>query len=309
MKISVIIPLYNKANSVEKCLNSVFQQSQQPFEIIVVNDGSTDGSDQFVSAMKHPLVKLVNQPNMGVSAARNRGILESGGEWIAFLDADDIWLPDYLSTISYLSENYPNANVLATSYYLQDSNGDRKSIILNNIEFSGSDGILNNYFEVASSSHPPLWSSAIVIKKTSLNFVGGFPCDVTAGEDLITWAKLAVHYKIAYTISCCSVFIQEPAHTYDDKPNRIPQFPDMVGKQLIDLVKTNKGVPGIRKYVSLWFKMRASMFLRLGRKHSALIEICKSLVYNPLNWRVVLYIFLLPFPDSFINRSFKRFGQ
>jgi glycosyltransferase involved in cell wall biosynthesis len=309
MKISVIIPLYNKVNSIANCLNSVFQQSYKPFEIIVVNDGSIDGSAQIVSGMKNSLVKLINQPNMGVSSARNRGILEANGDWIAFLDADDIWLPDYLSTISYLFEQYPEANVLATSYYLQDHNGIRKNIILNKIDFSGSYGILNNYFEVASCSHPPICSSAVVIKRSLLDFVGGFPSDIMAGEDLITWAKLAANNLIAFSIIPFSVFIQAPAHTYNDKPNRIPQVPDKVGKELMELAKMNKGVVGIRKYVSLWFKMRASIFLRLGRKPAAFIEICKSLAYNPLNGKSVLYLFLVPFPVRFINRIFKKFGN
>ena len=107
MKISVVIPLYNKRTSVIRALNSVLSQTIQPEEIIVVNDGSTDGSEQLVNELNHPLVRLINQPNAGVSAARNRGIKEAKGDWIAFLDADDEWMPEYLETIKSLSEKYP----------------------------------------------------------------------------------------------------------------------------------------------------------------------------------------------------------
>ena len=87
--ISVVIPLYNKEKEIARTLRSVLAQTSQPLEIIVVDDGSTDGGAEVVRAIGSPLVRLVRQSNAGVCAARNRGIAESTGEYIALLDADD----------------------------------------------------------------------------------------------------------------------------------------------------------------------------------------------------------------------------
>lgn len=97
-KISVVVPLYNKAPYVERTLHSITSQSFGDFEVIVVDDGSTDGGPDIVRALADPRVRLVTQPNMGPGAARNRGISEAQGELLAFLDADDEWLPQFLET-------------------------------------------------------------------------------------------------------------------------------------------------------------------------------------------------------------------
>ena len=90
---SVIIPLYNKVADILATVQSVLEQSFSDFELIVVNDGSTDGSEQVIKELieDHSNVRLVNQENQGVSAARNRGILEASGEYVALIDGDDIW--------------------------------------------------------------------------------------------------------------------------------------------------------------------------------------------------------------------------
>ena len=89
--ISVIIPLYNKAASIRRTLRSVVEQRVQPREIIVVDDGSTDGSAEIVQSLNAPLVRLLRQQNQGVSAARNRAMAEASGRWVALLDGDDVW--------------------------------------------------------------------------------------------------------------------------------------------------------------------------------------------------------------------------
>ena len=116
MRITVVIPLYNKQDTIQRALQSVFTQTVQPEEIIVVNDGSSDGSEKVVESMYHQLVKLIHQPNAGVSSARNFGIKEAKGDWIAFLDADDFWDIDFLETIMDLNTNYPEARVIMTAY-------------------------------------------------------------------------------------------------------------------------------------------------------------------------------------------------
>lgn len=94
--ISVVIPLYNKAHTIVNTLSTVINQIYTDFEIVIVNDGSTDnGVNTIVQHFSDPRIRIINQPNAGVSAARNRGVQESIYQYIAFLDADDEWHPDY----------------------------------------------------------------------------------------------------------------------------------------------------------------------------------------------------------------------
>ena len=95
MDISVIIPTYNRRNTLSRAVNSVLNQIYKPIEIIVVDDGSTDGTKEMFSEM-YPLVRYIYQANSGVSLARNMGIKSASGDWIALLDSDDEWLPDKL---------------------------------------------------------------------------------------------------------------------------------------------------------------------------------------------------------------------
>lgn len=105
--ISVVIPLYNKAPHIERALNSILSQTIQPIEIVVVDDGSTDGGPKIVENFNYPNIRLIRQEHQGVSIARNRGITESKGGLISFLDADDVWLPGYLEEINKLRERFP----------------------------------------------------------------------------------------------------------------------------------------------------------------------------------------------------------
>lgn len=309
MEISVVIPLYNKKEAIISTIESVLSQSFLPQEIIVVNDGSTDGSEELVRKFDSSLVKLIDQTNKGVSIARNKGVENASADWIAFLDADDIWLDNYLESLFTLHQKFPQANLLATSYQFENYIGQRSDIILNKIPFEGEFGMMSNYFEVASCSHPPICSSSVIIRKKSLQKVGGFPKNIKSGEDLITWARLAVDNEIAYTLKPGAVFVQAASHTYDDKPNRIPQDPDYVGDNLVVLLRSNREVSHLKKYIAHWAKMRASVYLRLGYKSKAWKEIKKSLAYDASNRKLYFYLILLFFPDSMVRKVFKSLAS
>lgn len=118
--ISVVIPLYNKEPIIEKSLFSVLSQDYDDFEVIVVNDGSTDKSAEIVKGISDPRIRLIEQTNGGPSKARNTGVQNAKGEWIVFLDADDEFLPAALSKFHSLIQKYPNVGMFGCSYVTND---------------------------------------------------------------------------------------------------------------------------------------------------------------------------------------------
>ena len=123
MKYSVVIPLYNKEHYIAGTLRSVLTQTFPDYEVIVVDDGSTDHSLQACKEVRSDKIRIVQQVNQGVSAARNKGIELAEGEYICFLDADDTWHPDYLQNIETIVQKYPQSDIFVTAYRIIYANG------------------------------------------------------------------------------------------------------------------------------------------------------------------------------------------
>ncbi|GHS97418.1 glycosyl transferase [Bacteroidia bacterium] len=309
--ISIVIPLYNKERQIENTLNSVFSQTFQDFEIVIVNDGSTDNSAGIVKKIDDKRIQLIEQKNQGVSVARNTGIQAAKYNYIALLDADDEWKPAYLETQIDLIRTFPECQVFACAYVFKK--GKKITlVVLNKIPFQGEKGLLTNYFEVASCSHPPLWTSAVVVKKEAIQSVGGFPEHVTSGEDLLTWARLAVRYQIAYSIKAEALFVFDQSHEISAVPSRPHDQNDVVGDGLTHLYQEEKRLTTkkqLKKYLSLWYKMRASVYLRLSDKKLTLKYSVQSLKYDKANWKVYLFMLMAILPVRFQQIIKKHYPQ
>lgn len=288
--ITVVIPLYNKENTIVTALESVLAQTYQDFEVVVVDDGSTDGGAAIVEQYADPRIRLIRQANAGVSAARNNGIAEARGEYVAFLDADDEWMPEFLEEIVALQQEFPDCRAQATNYIF-NSYGVKSPTILRKIPFEGEHGVLTNYFEVASHSHPPVCSICVCIERALLLKIGGFPLGIKSGEDLLTWARIAVRTDWAYSLKSCAVFNVE-GYGVNERPKRIPAEVDVVGQELRLLWKAYSKQKGMKHYIANWHKMRSSIYMRLGMRKKSIKEAITSLRYNPLNYKVYAYIIL-----------------
>ena len=302
--ISVVIPLYNKEKQIACTLQSVFEQTFQNFEIVIVDDGSTDNSVEEVEKFDDSRIRLIHQTNAGVSAARNRGIEEASGELIAFLDADDVWMPEYLATQYGLYQKYPECSVYACNYEFRDSEGKVTPTIIRKLPFEGEDGILSNYFEVASCSHPPICSISIMVKKTAIQAIGGFPLGIKSGEDLLTWARLAVSGVIAYSRKSLAMFIRDGGLFNKDQQLRVPEKEDIVGQELKKLYNINRHIIGLNKYVALWHKMRTRIFIDKKDRRKAIKECLISMKYN-MNVKILVFLVLIFLPSSFSRKVFK----
>lgn len=288
--ISVVIPLYNKESSIASALVSVLAQTYQDFEVVVVDDGSTDSGAAIVEGYTDARIRLIRQENAGVSAARNKGIAEAKGEYVAFLDADDEWMPEFLAEIVALQREFPECRAQATNYTF-NSYGAKSPSILRRIPFQGDHGVLTNYFEVASCSHPPVWTSAVCIERALLQEIGGFPVGVKSGEDLWVWAHVAVRTQWAYSMKAMAQYNFDQM-AFKETPTRVPDSVDEVGAELKKLWIDYKHIAGLKTYLSLWHKMRSSVYLRIGYKKACFKEAMLSLRYNPLNYKVYAYLIL-----------------
>lgn len=186
-RISVVMPLYNKVAEVERALRSVVEQSLSPCEIIVVDDGSTDGSGAIVERLIKECpdagIRLITQKNSGVSAARNRGIEEAKGDYVALLDADDWWLSGYIAEVCRLMEYYPDADAYATAFDIVNGS-ERVAAPVPTVE-----GYINPAEEALRGRYPIIPSTA-TLRKEVVAAVGGFPEGMRIGEDQWLWVSM-----------------------------------------------------------------------------------------------------------------------
>jgi len=196
---SVIIPLYNKENNIAETIESVLLQSFQDFEIIIVNDGSTDNSESKVLSLLNDKIRYFKTENRGVSQARNFAIEKSEGKVLAFLDADDYWYVNHLEHLKLLYEKFPEAGLLATNYEFYFS---EKRIIKPTFLGISSDfdrGIVEDFFH-SSYEYRIAWTSAVAVPKDILQDIGNFDENITlgAGEDSDLWIRIAIKYPVAF---------------------------------------------------------------------------------------------------------------
>lgn len=190
---SVIIPLYNKEKYIKDTLNSVLNQTFQDFEIIVINDGSSDHSLDRVKTFTDLRIITINQKNKGLCASRNLGIKAANSNYIAFLDADDLWMEDYLETIYKLISQHKEEHLFAAHVKLLLP---KKTAYLKPKTFNTDKKIIiTNYFKLCKNIMGP---SSLVINKTVFENVGGFDETVNYGEEDDFYIRCFSNHKLIY---------------------------------------------------------------------------------------------------------------
>ena len=188
--LTVVIPLYNKAHIIIRTLASVLTQTYKEFEVIIVNDGSTDGSMEVIrNFTSDARIQIINQENQGVSAARNKGVVSSKYDYIAFLDADDEWLPGFLEKIKEAIELFPNAGMYGCpSWHRNILTGQAGNATLN--RYKNKIQIVEYFENPQTMPH----TSAMVVSKKFFNMIdngNGFPIGMKLCEDWSCFNRMA----------------------------------------------------------------------------------------------------------------------
>ena len=267
-KVSIVIPLYNKAPYIERALCSVLAQTFQDFEVIIIDDGSTDNSVEVVKGIINSCIRLICQENAGVSAARNRGIAEAKTELIAFLDADDEWMPTFLETVLRLHAKYPNAGMYGTAYKYRMPGGYYEKPKYKYLPNKSGEETLINYVRV-SLGDPPITASTVMIKKEALLKNGCFSIGKKLAEDLAVFMKISFEYPVIWSNQVCAIYFKDIT---DSATKTVIQKQDLV---IIDTLKERLAKYPYDKNVS---NLISRYYLSCAKRHSLNYDRHNSLI-------------------------------
>lgn len=204
MSVSVVIPVYNRADLLPRSIESVLAQTTPAREILVVDDGSSDGSAD-VASRYGGMVQVIRQQNQGVAAARNAGIRAACGEWVAFLDADDALLPQAIESNLACAKAHPAAGVIYGDAAVVDPDGSQQCLFLEGkppAEGWVFDRLLNSGF---------INCSAVMVRRQALLEVGLFRAGMRHAEDYELWLRLARHCEFARVPEPIAVYYRQPS--------------------------------------------------------------------------------------------------
>lgn len=192
---SVVIPLYNKEKYIKKTIQSVLNQLFNNFEIIVVDDGSTDNSFYLVSQFNDSRINIIKQSNKGAGAARNIGINHAKADYIALLDADDFWYKEHLSELKKQIELFPEVGLYCNNYEIAYSKNNCKRSRFN-FPFDRDCVIVDDYFK-ASIINSVAWTSSVCFSKSNFNSIGRFNTDLKTAQDIDLWIRFALKHHVS----------------------------------------------------------------------------------------------------------------
>lgn len=305
-RFSVIMPLFNKAPYVRKALESIVSQTYKDWELIIVDDGSTDNStaicEKYLKNITHQTSHIIHQKKSGVAAARNRGIAESHGEFLCFLDADDWWEKDFLEEMDRLIAEYPDAGIFSTNYVYYKPGKTHVALNLPR-------GYMN-YPDAYLHGEMPVWTGATCMPRRVFDEMGGFPVGIKLGEDFLLWAKITLHYP--------AVFGDKPLAYYNnDVPPSLratrnlhaPKYHMLFNLQPIEEDISNIQDSAIRQdWLDLldWLRVNGLMEFWLSDKyHDAAAKELKKVEWNRQP-RKVIRMYKLPI---WMLKAHKRFMQ
>jgi len=313
-KVSVIVPTYNAAEYIIEAIESVLNQTYTCLEIIVVDDGSTDNTRNVLYPyVKGSLIRYIYQENQGPGAARNAGIIEAKGEYICFLDADDVYLQDsVLKRVKFL-DTFPEVGLVFTDYYFQEEHIKKNMLepfLENNDNFlkkiySGIDRKKSAIFPkgmfqlIIPTCHPK--TNTAMVKKEALGLIGLFRTDISCAEDNDLWLRIAMRYPVGYIAETTSIYKHYRSSLYvsSDKyyQDSLIFIKDAINKYDLD----DRTLQLMREKLYNTYFAIGYYYFEKNEYKKARIFFLKS-IKNNASWviRMVFFIVTL-FPDFVIN--------
>lgn len=210
---SIIIPLYNKAPYVRKTVESVLGQTFVDYELLIIDNGSNDGSSEIVAGFTDSRIRIFRlEENVGVSNARNKGVSLSTAPYITFLDADDWWEPTFLEEMRGLIERHPDAGIYGTGYYIVKNSKKRLAPI--GVDENFTEGEINYCAVYTKTLCMPLTSISVAIPRAVFDESGGFKPHLKLGEDFDLWIRIALRHKAVLLNKPLSNYNQDVDITY-----------------------------------------------------------------------------------------------
>jgi hypothetical protein len=300
IKFSVVIPLFNKVDSIVRTITSITNQHLSASEIIVIDDGSTDGSAEKVESLDIPNLTLVRQANQGVSVARNNGVSLAKHKYVAFIDADDQWSVFFLYEMNKLIQRFPEYQCFASAYQKVLEGGCFKDPKIVMPEVSAQGEVMNDYFAVCAKGDLPFMPSSFVITTTLFESVGGFPPGETMGEDQALFSQIALVSSIVYTPLVLMLYHTDSENRACERhlPQDLLPFAKRLMVQAVDGTRCEKSKRDMIRYCAAHACHLIKLNLRAGNAQTAKkllkLPICKlkPLHHKVFNlWYVSLSIF------------------
>jgi glycosyltransferase involved in cell wall biosynthesis len=292
---SIVIPVYNKEKFVGKTLKSVLEQTCTDFEIIIINDGSTDNSESVIQTFKDDRIHYFSKENGGVAVARNFGIEKAKSDFICFLDADDLWHPKFLATMKSFIERLPEEKVFACAIEIETEH----KIIPANYSITPKKPFEIVDFFDASQKECVLWTSSVAIHKSVFENVGHFDTQIIKGEDTELWIRIGLHYPIVFIWEILAKYVYDKSGVsrhlnYFFEPYTFEKY-----------ASEEKKNPKLKHYMDL-NRFSAVIKCKLNGDFKTAKSIYKAIDLDTIGWKKVI---LLQFPSIILKLlvGFKNF--
>jgi len=271
--VSVIIPLYNKAKHINRAIKSVLAQTYQNFEIVVVNDGSTDRSPAIVAGYGDRRIRLIHQVNAGPGAARNRGIQESTAPLLSFLDADDEWMPNFLEVLMQHLHQHPECQLAVAGHYRAADQVSWEPVFR---QGGVTEGVWQMPLDIKTSHIKPaldfFHSGSVLARRSAIERLGGFyeKHRCTYGEDIYLWLQVALNYKTYRHPSALMWYHTEASEIGTGRQTPYPPHPMLLDPEPIWRNCPPQYHPLLRRCLGFYAILAAQRCLRAGNRDTAL---------------------------------------
>jgi len=282
---SVIIPLYNKENHIQATLQSVLAQTFTDFEVIIVDDVSTDNSLNLVGQVKDERIQIINHPvNKGLSASRNTGITYAKADMIAFLDADDLWKPRFLERISFLIDAYPDASIFATQYEEFHQRNITVPIKIDRLPVTENKTYLLDFFPVNMGKLIVSFSS-ICIRREVFEKSGMFNEEVTFAEDVDFYIRAFSNNQLAYYNESLAIYM-----IYDSQQMSLAGLENRVIPDFDSYEYMAQNRPDIKRFLDFYRYVMAKHY-KLSGDSVNYSKMLRGIRLDSLNYkqRILLY--------------------